>query len=71
MQSTRVQDNDHKYAQQTFENDFELLKICLRPKVKMNTVRILKICKNINKNQTEQKNAITEIKIYQKKSTVD
>ena len=28
----------------------------------MNTVRIIKICKNINKNQTEQKNAITEIK---------
>ena len=38
MQSTRVQDNDYKYAYQTFENDFELLKICLRPKVK---IRIL------------------------------
>ena len=39
-QSTREQDNDHKYAYQTFEEDIEILKICLRSKIEMNRVRI-------------------------------
>lgn len=39
-QSTRVQDNDHKHAYQTFEKDIEILKICLRINIEMNTVRI-------------------------------